>query len=181
MVVIFSASATTVIGTYPNWDGSQTAGYSASAQSFTVPVQDTLLSDFTFRLAGSGTSYQFSIVDLVAGLPTGNTLFSSASPWSDGDQTISGINLALSPNQQYAAVIDFQGYTAVSVDFDWPASSDLYPGGTGFWFSPYQLKWVTFPNADLLFKADFVAAPEPSTFLMIGFGCTVLMAFRQRK
>jgi hypothetical protein len=181
MLVIVSASASTVIGTYPNWDGSQTAGWAAAAQSFTVPAQDVLLRNFVFSLVGNGTSYEFSIVDLVAGQPTGPVLYSTVRPWSVGDQTISDINLFLGPSQQYAAVIDFQGYTSLSVAFDWPDSFDPYPGGAGYWLSPSQSEWTTFPNADLLFSAEFTQVPEPSTFSMIGFGCVALMISRCRK
>ena len=180
MAVIVTASATTVINTYPDWDGSQAAGWPAAAQSFTVPAQDALLSSFTFTLAGNGTSYQFSIVDLVAGQPTGATLYSAVRPWSVGDQTFSDINLVLGPSQQYAAVIDFQGYTSLSVDFTWPASFDPYTGGTSYWWSSSQSEWVTFANADLLFRAVFEPVPEPSTFLLVGFGCVAVMISRCR-
>ena len=177
-LIACSAYGLTVIGPFPNWDGSQTAGWAAAAQSFPVPTQDTLLDSFTFRLLGTGTSYEFSLVELAADQPTGPTLYSTVRPWSVGDITISGINLSLNPSQQYAAVIDFQGYTSVSVAFDWPRSSDPYPEGIGYWLTPNRSEWDTFPNADLLFQATFV--PEPSAFALLGLGWVALLFAHRR-
>lgn len=177
-----SASALTIIDTYPSSSGWQTSGWGATAQSFTVPVVDNVLSDWTFNLAGSGTNYKFSIVQMTGGLPDINqSLYTVTNPWSVGDQNINGINLSLTSGTQYAAVIDFLGYAGSSVEF----GPDTYAGGNGFWGFTNSNGWTNFSGLDHIFQASFVSGgnnvPEPASLALLGLGIAGIYLSKRKK
>lgn len=171
------ASGTTkAVNLYPAW------GWAEAAQSFKAPSSDTILSQWSFSLDGSGTNYRFSIVQLDGGMPDlTQPLFSVTQAWSTGTQTISNINLGLTGGAQYAAVIDFLGYTNVSVYY----VDDDYVDGNAYWGATSGgSDWISSPEVDLYFSAAFVSAnsvPEPASAALLGLGLTAAMWRRRRQ
>lgn len=160
----------------PTW------GWAEAAQSFAVPTTDNVLSQWTFAMDGSGTNYRFSIVEMSGGVPDlTQPLFSVINPWGIGQQTISGIDLALTPGARYAAVIDFLGYTDVSVLY----GADGYSDGNGFWGDISGANsWTSFTDFDLSFTAQFVSqasVPEPASAAIFGLGLAGIILSRRRK
>lgn len=175
-IKVATASEFTLFGSNPTW------GWAEAAQSFSVPTTENVLSRWTFYLGGSGTNYKFSIVGMDGGAPdVTQPLFSVTNPWGVGAQEITGINLALTPGSQYAAVIDFLGYTDVSVFY----GGDGYSDGNGFWGDISGANsWTSFPDLDLAFSVEFVSGasvPEPASIALFGLGLAGILVARRRK
>lgn len=140
------------------------------------------MSESVFDLEGSGTNYKFSIVELSAGSPDMTiSLYSVTNPWCIGLQTISGIDLALTPGSQYAAVIDFLGYTGVSVSY---LPFSLTDGNAFFGDVSGGNSWMSFLDLTLAFDVEFVpanAVPEPTALTFVGIGLAGLTLIRKRK
>ncbi len=128
-----SASANTIIDTYPYWDNNVTNGWSRVAQSFVAP-NDNVLDNYKFGFDGSNVTIQVDIHawDNNTG-PTGPSLWSTQVVGNVGDVTLSNINLALTPGAVYALVFDFQGYSGPSIH--WMLNNTGNPGGHASWWS----------------------------------------------
>jgi hypothetical protein len=128
---------------YASWDGSVTNGWLGQAQKFVAPSENVLYSwQFAMHADAGGKSMGFSIQETTGGIPNGTILWSSGfiSPGGGGDVSFTGINLALTTGQTYAAVVDFQGYSGLSIHF---TGQDAVPGN-GMW-SFDGVNWAGLP------------------------------------
>lgn len=199
-VASVSAAGLTVIDNYGAWNGSIADGWLKNAQSFTVG-QDNVLKSWAFTLGNGGTSYTFSVVNITNGLPNESSyLYQTTRSWLSGSNLIDDINLQLISNQQYAVVIDFNGFAGNSVAFSYTPNSSQYLGGHAFWLTTAQYfpaygtgQWLGVDGGKLAydgglgtetkFQAQFVSAiPEPETYalLLIGLGALTLRLKRRR-
>jgi hypothetical protein len=174
-----TASANTAINTYPDWDGSVTNGWVAIAQSFIAP-SDNVLDNWMFALdpPGGQNSVAFDIYawsDLIG--PVGSSLYSSVEAWpaGGGDVLVDNIGLSLTPGNLYAAVVDLQGYSGLSVHFQFNQLS--YTGGDASWLDG-GANWQFLNSGwNTKFRAEFV--PEPSTLLVLTLGAAGLLPRRR--
>lgn len=173
--VLTSANAL-VWDNYAAWDGNVTNGWNMQAQKFVAPSENVLYSwQFAMHDAASGQSMGFSIQETTGGNPNGTILWSSGfiSPGGGGDVSFTGINLALTTGQTYAAVVDFQGYNGQSIHF---TAIDAVPGN-GMW-SFDGVSWSDFPDLDQVLRAEFV--PEPATLLAFAAGLGFLVKRKKK-
>jgi hypothetical protein len=175
-----TSSANIVVNTYPDWDGSVTNGWVAIAQSFTAP-SDNVLDNWMFALAplpGGQNSVTFNIYawsDLTG--PVGSSLYSSVEAWpaGGGDVLVDNIALSLTPGNLYAAVVHLQGYSGLSVQFQFNQFS--YTDGDASWLDGGTDWHFLNSGWNTKFRAEFV--PEPSTPLILTFGAAGLLIRRR--
>ena len=174
------SSATTIIDTYPFWDGAGvTSGWKLTAQTITAPL-DSVLVGYRFALdprPGGGT-VGFSVREWGLTGPIGPELYSTTAPWPEtgGDIDLTGIDLSLTTGTLYGMVVDLLGYGGYSVHF---ITFSPYSGGSGFWSD--GTTWQSFPSLDHRFRAEFEAAPEPGTSLLLAAGLGLLYRSRRRR
>ena len=161
-------------------------------QTITAPG-NSVLQSFTFYLSPAGSlvfkAYVFPW-DPIAARATGSALFTSApiiGPIGSGFIPVTvfvGSGIPLDPGSMYTLFFSSSGQSeigeaAVLSTFDSPAANQ-YSGGafvyinngenTGAWTTQ---PWSTDrqgPGSDIRFQAVFVAAPEPSTFVLVAVG-----------
>lgn len=173
-------SAQVVYETVSQNDGNVTNGHLATAQTFTVPTTASVLANYTFTVAArpADGNLTFSILPWNTSGPVGTAVFTTTLLWpaAGGNLGISGQTISLASGQLYGALIDFQGYAGASVHYTSIATFNL---GNGWWGSPGGLS--NFPNLDHVFRAEFVAVPEPSTWGLLVLGImTAGVLFRGR-
>ncbi len=159
------------INTEPSWDGNITSGWLAQAQTFEAPSADcSVLSDWEFKLSGRTSPGQvtFNIYEWSASGPVGNALYTQTLDWGTTDQVfdVTGINLALTPGQLYGADIDLQGYSGLSVYYNFNQTG--YPGHDGWWYNPDFGGWNDIGGTNQYFMADFTSVPEPGSIVLLG-------------
>lgn len=180
-----SPPVTTVINTYPDWDGSVTESFLKVAQSFLAPADSTLASwQFTLAPNAQPTNVLFEIVPWnPSSGPSGAPLFSRAVSWPapGGNVLVDNIDLALTPGSRYAAVVDLQSYRGKSVDFQFNQNS--YQLGNASWFGGLNPNWVYLDSTyNTAFRAEFYAVPEPAHLLGLGLaGAALLRQPRRRR
>ena len=177
------AWANTVIDTYPSYDGGQTNGYNYVAQTFTAPVDNTLL-NYQFEIAprNSNGTLEFSIYNWAGNTQAGPALYSVNLPWTSagGTELLSSINLPLTTGNQYVAVINLLGYSNTSVYYD---HINTYSGGNGLWSYDGTI-WTNYPQLSTEFRAEFGSSATPTpipaaAWLMVS-GLMGLIGLRRR-
>ncbi|HWX19501.1 MAG TPA: PEP-CTERM sorting domain-containing protein [Candidatus Binatia bacterium] len=173
-----SATVTTVINTYPDWDGSVTESYLKVAQSFLAPADSTLASwKLTLAPIAVPTNVLFTIVpwNSTSG-PSSGPLFSRQVSWPalGGDILVDNISLTLTPGSRYAAVVDLEGYSGKSVDFQFNQNS--YAQGNASWFGGVNPGWLYLNSPyNTTFQAEFSVVPEPANLLGLGLAGAALL------
>jgi len=151
-VVAACASAETTYDNWNSWDGNVTSRWFMQAQKFPVPAVDNILDSWQsqFDSAMIGLPVNFSIMDIVGGVPGGSTYFSSGAvvPGS-GTISFTSMNVVLNSGQEYAAVWDFLGYSGPSIHF---TGIDVVPGNGQWWNG----SWNDNPTLDQRLIASFV-------------------------
>jgi hypothetical protein len=157
-------TASTVIDTYPDWDGNIVNGWQKVAQTFVVPAGDTVLDNYTFGIALQTTTPTFMMEifewDVEDG-PVGCALYSRQLTWPTliGDVVIEDIDLHLTEGTRYAVIFDFgNGYNGPSIH--WQENQNSYPDGNMTLWNPplwhhLNSEWNT------KFRAEFVSPCSP--------------------
>jgi len=175
LAMAISANAFTVWDNYGKWDGNVTNGWLMQCQKFTPPSPDNTLIHWQFAMdaQAGGLPMEFRIEEVSAGVPNGTVVFSAGfvSPVGGGDVIFSGLNVPLNPSKTYASIVDFKGYSGLSIHF---TGIDVVPGN-GMWWNQ---SWWDFPSLDQKLHAEFV--PEPVTLLALSCGIVVVVR-RMRK
>jgi hypothetical protein len=182
-----SAHASTIIGTFPASYSNLTGGWKFVGQSFTVPLIDTLLTQWEFDIAGRTTSgnIDFSIREWNGTI--GAVQYSTTISWStsSGVIVLGGLGVGLNPGQSYIAIYDLLGYGGSSLRYG-PGS---YSGGQGTWGGSLNELVTNAPlyavtDLDTSFQATFesqqTAVPEPATLLLFGSGLAAIAHRRLR-
>jgi hypothetical protein len=180
----FGTVISTVIDTYPDWDGNVTESYFKVAQSFLAPADNTLASwKFTLATSPGPTNILFEIVPWNASSgPSGSPLFSRTVSWSasGGDILVDNINLTLTPGSRYAAIVDLRSYGGPSVNFEY--NQDSYNQGNAAWFAGINPTWKYLNSTyNTQFRAEFYAVPEPACLFAMGLVGIVFVRHLNRK
>lgn len=170
-----SASALTIIDTYPDYTGNVTSNWFAVAQTITWPGPDDDVLDFyKFALAPGEKAgvVRLEIFEWSDTGPVGGALFSRERPWdpAGGDISTGIISLQLGHGSLYGVVVDLQGYSGQSVHYN--TNRNSYTGGNGWWRNGAG-EWMDFPSLNTKFRAEFI--PEPATFAAVSFGLLALL------
>ncbi|MBS1700638.1 MAG: PEP-CTERM sorting domain-containing protein [Armatimonadetes bacterium] len=170
-----------VIDTYPFWDGSITAGWTAIGQSFDAP--GSTLTDYQFAIEGNanGGTLNVSVFNWIAGTgPTGASLYSTSVAWptSTGDVVLSGLNIPMTVGGHYGVVVDLSGSTSQSVHYMGNTTGN--PSGNGYWSGDDGATWNDFPGLSTEFKATFSSVPEPASMAVLGVGALALLRRRRQ-
>jgi hypothetical protein len=176
---------TTIIDTYPDWDLNVTTSWLKVAQSFLAPTDNTLISwQFALAPVAAPTNVLFQIVPWNPNSgPSGLPLFSRTVNWpaGGGDILVDDINLTLTPGLRYAAVVDLNGYSGRSLDFELNQKS--YDQGNASWFGgPGGIPTWNYLNSpyNTEFRAEFQTIPEPGSFLLAGLATFALVRYIRR-
>ena len=174
------AHAASIIDTIPLWDGSRSQSWDKAAQSFTAPASDAFLSKFRLGV-GSATDGNYTVQlydwDEVGNHAVGGALFDSGLLSAPDHVTFItfDINVALSPNETYAIIVDWDnGGFDSGVAFSF---ADQYSGGYNDYtdesiFDP----WWFGPDTpyEMAFRATFGEVPAPGAMSLLGLaGLTV--------
>lgn len=149
------ARGQTVIDTFPDWTGSITSGWAATAQTITAPAIDNVLVDYRFELAPRPSDAQaaFTVYQWGSTGPILPPLFTTNFTWpsTGGVVDITNINVTMTSGAVYGIAIDFLGYTGQSVHFN--ANRISYTGGNGWWTTDPSGAWVKFSGLNHKFRA----------------------------
>jgi len=150
-----AARGQTIIDTFPDWTGSITSGWAATAQTITAPAVDNVLTDYRFELAPrpSDAPASFTVYAWGTSGPILPPLYTTNFTWpaAGGVIDITGINATLTPGAVYGLSVDFLGYTGQSVHFNGNRTS--YTGGNGWWTTDPSGAWVKFSGLNHKFRA----------------------------
>lgn len=154
-----------VIDTYPFWDNNITNGWLATAQSFIAPTHN-ILSRFTFGFETGGLPLSFDVFqwDENSG-PIGGSLFHTNINSVAGDNTVSGINLALNAGTMYAVIVDFQGFSGPSMH--WMTNTTGNPTGDASWWDGSSWNFLN-SGWSTKFRAEFSEVPAPGALALLG-------------
>lgn len=153
-----------VIDTYPFWDNNITNGWLATAQSFIAPSHN-VLTRYTFGFEAS-VPVQFDVFqwDENSG-PVGGSLYTLNFNSSVGDNTVSNINLSLTPGTMYAVIVNFLGYSGPSMH--WMTNTTGNPTGDASWWDGSSWNFLN-SGWSTKFRAEFSEVPAPGALALLG-------------
>lgn len=191
-----------VYGTLLGEGGQNFVPVATYGQTFQVPADNSVLTGFNVWMQSVGPIdpdpmvFGMYVMAWTGTRATGSLLYDSG-PVTLGtgitwhDVSFNNLSLALQPNQSYVFILSASKYFNGREDTAYFAGMpfDAYSGGALYTLNNYSdtSKWTTQDwdygggSWDLVFQAQFTAAPEPSSFALIGLGVLTLGLTRARR
>ena len=93
---------------------------------------------------------------------------------------VDNIDLTLTPNARYAAVVDLEGFAGKSVFFQYNQNS--YDQGNASWLDGIGPQWEYLNSTyNTEFRAQFYTVPEPGSLLGLGLAGAVFLRHTSRR